>query len=131
MLVTARITKNAEVKTLPSGKEVTEFSVAVNDYYKSKDGEAKQFTLFLNCSYWFSPKVAPRLTKGTLVEMTGRISVNPYLNKEGEPKASLNFYANSIKIHSSGSAIAVDADGKLQPTGTAEKIKEAADDLPF
>jgi len=130
MLVIGRITKDAVVKTLNSGKEVTEFSVALNDFYKSKDGETKQYTVFLNCSYWFSSKVAPRLTKATLVELNGRISVNPYLSKDGEPKASLDFYANSIKIHSSGSSIAVNEEGKLQPTDAAA-ITEPDSDLPF
>lgn len=129
MLITGRIIKDAVVKTISSGKEVTEFSVALNDYYKSKNGEAKQHTVFLNCSYWFSSKIANRLTKGTVLEMTGRIAINPYLNKDGEPKASLNFYVNSIKIHSFSNSL-VDGNGRLQVTEKST-ITEPVEDLPF
>jgi len=44
------ITKNAEVKSIGSGKEVVNFSVAVNEKYKAKDGQEKERVAFLNCA---------------------------------------------------------------------------------
>jgi single-strand DNA-binding protein len=62
------------------------------------------------------------------VELQGRIGVNAYTGKEGEPKAALTLHVNTIKLHG----------GKTpQPVSvSAEKIlvaenAAATDDLPF
>ena len=44
-------------------------------------------TNYFNCSYWVNAAIAEHLTKGTLVELYGRISVNTWTNNEGEAKA--------------------------------------------
>lgn len=132
MLIIGRITKNAVVNQLKDERQVVNFSVAVNDYYKPKEGEGVKTTTFINCSYWISSKIAERLTKGSLVELFGRISANAYTDLKGEAKASLNFHVNNIKIHlSGGNSVAVDGNGKLQSTGAAAEITETVDDLPF
>jgi len=130
MLIIGRITKDAVVSQLKDEREVVNFSVAINDYYKPKGSEeGVKTTTFINCSYWISSKIAARLTKGALVEINGRISINAYLSKDGEPTASLNCHVNNIVIHQSGSGITVDGNGQLQ-TSPAE-ITEPIDDLPF
>ncbi len=51
------------------------FNVAVNDSNKTKDGELKKVTIYFQCSYWVNPGIAQYLTKGTLVELYGRMGV--------------------------------------------------------
>lgn len=97
--IVGRITKNAQINTLKNDKQVVNFSVAINDYYKTKDGERKEQTTFYNCSYWLNPNVAKILTKGTLVELTGRISPSAWVGKDGEIKSGLNFHTSRIKLH--------------------------------
>lgn len=74
MNIIGRLTKDASVSTLDSGKQVVNFSVAVNDQYLNKQGQRVQFTEYFDCAYWISPGVATILTKGTLVELTGQVS---------------------------------------------------------
>jgi single-strand DNA-binding protein len=132
MLIIGRITKDAVVNQLKDEREVVNFSVAINDYYKPKGSQqGVKFTTYVNCSYWISSKIAARLSKGALVELNGRISVNAYLDKEGNLKGSLNCHVNNITIHQSGNGITVDDTGKLQPSGAASEITEPIDDLPF
>ena len=131
MLIIGKITKDAFANQLKDGRQVVNFSVAVNDYYKPKDGEGVKTTTFINCSYWISSKIASRLTKGALVELNGRISVNAYLDKDGNPKGSFNCHVNNITVHQSGSGTTVDGSGKLQPSGSAAEITEPIEDLPF
>lgn len=71
MNIVGRLTENAQVQTLSNGKQVVNFSVAVNDNYRNKAGENVQQTSFFDCAYWLSMGVAPYLTKGTLVELEG------------------------------------------------------------
>jgi single-strand DNA-binding protein len=128
MEIVGRITKDAVVKQLKDEKKVVNFSIAVNDYYKPKNSEEGiKITTYVNCSYWISTRIAERLTKGTLAEVSGRIYMNAYREADGEAKASLNCHVNNIKIH---------AFGKLETTSVqsetiSKKKEDVADDLPF
>ena len=62
------------------------FSVAINDSYKTKQGERKEQTTYYNCSYWINAKIVEYLTKGTLVELSGRISSSPMDRKRRRNK---------------------------------------------
>ncbi len=77
--IVGRITKNAEINTLKNDRQVVNFSVAINDSYRAKHGERRELTTYYNCSYWISPNVAKILTKGTLVELTGRASSSAWI----------------------------------------------------
>jgi len=126
MLVIGRITKDAVVNTLKDERQVVNFSIAVNDYYRPKGAtEATKFTTYVNCSYWISSKIAERMKKGALVEISGRIFVNAYTDLDGNAKASLNCHVNSIKIHSYGKELEVIGTPVETPT------EEKKDDLPF
>ena len=81
---------------------------------------------YVQCDYWVNPGIAQYLTKGTLVELQGRIGVNAYTGKDGEAKATLTFHVNTIKLHGSSGT------KNETPTKTTEPAKEpAADNLPF
>src|SRR4051812_24641941 len=101
MVLVGRITKDAVVNQLKNERQVINFTLAINDYYKPKNGEGRNIATYINCSYWMNSKLAERITKGTLVEATGLIYVNAYTGNNGEPKASLNCHVNSIKLHNS------------------------------
>ncbi len=122
MELVGRITKNASIVTLKENRKVVNFTLAVNDYYKKKGTEkGVQTTLFINCSYWISPAISKRLIKGSIVELNGRLFLNAYTGHEGEAKASLNCYVNSIKVHS----VSKQTDAKLK------EAEAVSDDLPF
>ena len=95
--IIGRVTKNAEINHLKNDKQVVNFSVAINDSYKTKEGERKEQTTYYNCSYWISPNVAKILTKGTLVELSGRISSSAWIGKDGEIRSGLNFHTSKIR----------------------------------
>lgn len=131
MEIVGRITKDAVVKQIKDERKVVHFDLVVNDYYKQKNSkEEKRVSTFINCAYWLNTKIAKWLTKGSLVEITGRISANAYTNSEGNVKASLNCHVNSIKIHSFGKKQNVNLNenaGKIINIGE-EEIKE---EIPF
>lgn len=120
MEITGRVTADAEVVQLKSGTKVVNFSVAVNDRFRTKDGEKKELTTFFTCSYWLNEGIAQYLTKGVLVELSGRVSANAWTNTQGEAKATLNFHADKIKLH-----------GNSKNNATVRESVPASDDLPF
>jgi single-strand DNA-binding protein len=94
MNIIGRLTRDAEVRTTSQDKQVVNFSVATNESYKNKQGERIEQTTYFDCAYWLSANVARLLTKGTLVELTGRVSTRAWTGKDGEPKAGLNFHTS-------------------------------------
>ena len=131
MNIIGRITKNAEINTLTNSKQVVNFSIAINDSYKSKQGERVEQTTYYNCSYWISPNVAKILTKGTLVELTGRASSNAWIGKDGEIKSGLNFHTSNIKLHGGGKKSDIEESSTAKPQKATDLIEETEDDLPF
>ncbi len=129
--IIGRVTRNAEIKQVANDRQVVNFSVATNDSYKNKEGERIEQTTYYNCSYWQSANVAKILTKGSLVELSGRTSAYGYIGKDGEIKAGLNFLTSNIKRHSGGK----DSETVLEKPSEEQKGNPFADDenddLPF
>ncbi|GAA6766870.1 hypothetical protein AAFH68_28170 [Flavobacterium sp. CGRL1] len=130
MNIIGRVTKDAEVRTLSNSKQVVNFSVATNESYRNKEGERVEQTTYFECAYWISPKVAGILTKGTLVELSGRVSARAWTGNNGEPRAGLNFNTSQIKLH--GSVKKSDtADTAPKGESKTPAVQPPADDLPF
>ncbi|MBS1550218.1 MAG: single-stranded DNA-binding protein [Bacteroidetes bacterium] len=131
--IVGRITQNAKINTLKNDKKVVNFSVAINDSYKTKQGERKEQTTYYNCSYWINAKIAEYLIKGTLVELSGRISSSAWIGKDGEIKSGLNFHTSNIKLHGGKQKY----DNNNYPATNQQSVNdnpfadETDDDLPF
>lgn len=134
MNIIGRLTKDAEVRNLPNQKQVVNFSVAINENYRNRQGEWIEQTTFFDCAYWLSVKVAELLTKGALVELDGRAFTRAWVGKDGQPRSGLNFLTSKNKIHSN-SKRTNSSDLKTSTTEIKDVEKsvkdEEDDDLPF
>ena len=137
MNITGRLTRDAEVRTTSQEKQVVNFSVATNDNYRNRQGERVEQTTYFDCSYWITPNVAKLLTKGTLVELSGRVSTRAWTGKDGEPRSGLNFHTSQIKLHSfsraegSGSKKAETVQAAAQAENNKVTAQGTENDLPF
>ena len=127
MTITGRLTADAVVNSPKDERKVVNFSVAINDSYKPKGGERTKVTTYCNCSYWISDKVAEYLKKATLVELTGRIYVTPYVSKDGTAKASLNCHVSNVKILAWPKEVEVVG----RPVGATEEATPYGENMPF
>ncbi len=125
MNITGRVTADAQVRNVSNSKTVVNFSVAINDSYKNKAGERIEQTTYFDCAYWLSPKVATILTKGTVVELTGKVSARAWTGSDGQPHAGLNFNTSQIKLHGGGKK----SETGQAPAGNSNGKEK--DDLPF
>ncbi|MCH5599496.1 single-stranded DNA-binding protein [Niabella ginsengisoli] len=130
MNIIGRLTHNAEVRTLNNDKQVVNFSLAVNDSYRNKEGERIQQTTYFDCAYWRNVNVSRILTKGALVELTGRVSARAWTGKDGQMKSGLNFHASQIKFHSSMRS-SESGDNTLHAMNTTQQEQNEVADLPF
>ena len=130
MNIIGRLTRDAQVRITSQQKQVVNFSVAINESYRNKQGERIEQTTYFDCSYWITPNVAKLLTKGTLVELSGRVSTRAWVGNDGEARAGLNFHTSQIKLHGSSKKTET-----IQATTTAQAnkvtIQPVENDLPF
>ena len=96
---TARLTKDAAFKVLPSGSELTEFDVAVNTGFGDK-----QDTMFITCAMWGKQgkAVQPYLKKGIAVALTGSISLQTWIGKsDGQTHQKLSCTVRDLVLKGS------------------------------
>jgi single-strand DNA-binding protein len=135
MELIGRVTKDATISETKAGKpacrtgrKVVNFSIAINDTYKTKGSdEVVKLTTYVNCAYWIYAGIATYLTKGVLVECAGRIGVNAWTGKDGDAKATLTFHVNNIKLHGGNARTINDI---INPVSTTP-LATATEDLPF
>jgi single-strand DNA-binding protein len=88
--------KNAEKKTTPNG-DVVNFSVAVNEVWKDKDGTAHKNTDWFQIQVWGPvAKFAATLKAGTPVIVEGKIKPETY-TADGVEHKTFSIKANYIR----------------------------------
>tara|TARA_Y100000361_G_scaffold77543_1_gene68641 strand:- start:276 stop:680 length:405 start_codon:yes stop_codon:yes gene_type:complete len=112
--------KDAEVRHTPNGNAVCKFMVAV----KSGWGKNEK-TTWVSCSIWKErgEKIAPALTKGTLVMVVGELSLNEYTNKQGENKSIVSVNVQDIQIAKSDRPV------EQKPATPVKPAKPKTDDF--
>ena len=81
IILTGHLGRDAELKYLDSGKNVTKFSIAVEKNYK-REGDAPTW---VNCQKWNAENLSNYLTKGKHILVEGELKIDPY-EKDGEKK---------------------------------------------
>jgi single-strand DNA-binding protein len=78
-----RLGKDPEGKFTPTGKKVSHFSVAISNRWKSKEGEAKEYTEWVNVEAWgrLGEVCQEYLKKGSLVFLEGRLKTDKFEDK--------------------------------------------------
>ena len=125
---TGHIGKDAATRTTPSGKSVTGFSVAVKSGYGDNEK-----TVWVDCGCWGDryQKLAPYLTKGTLVAVSGELSTFEADNG----KTYLKLRVNDVtlcgnKPQTTGAKPQAPTNAKAAPV-PADYSAGLDDDIPF
>lgn len=97
--VIGRLGKDPESKFTPTGKKVAHFSVAISNRWKSKDGESKEYTEWINVEAWgrLGEICHEYLKKGSLVFLEGRLKTDKFEN-QGETKYYTKVVALSMQM---------------------------------
>jgi len=95
VVLIGRLTRNPELRTTPTGKNVCSFGLAVNRRVKQQDGDADFFTV----TAWgqTADYVSNYLTKGRLVAVDGRLSWRKYTTSDGQNREVIEVVADSVQ----------------------------------
>ncbi|HCC60109.1 MAG: hypothetical protein A2402_01105 [Candidatus Staskawiczbacteria bacterium RIFOXYC1_FULL_37_43] len=102
--VLGNVTRDPEVRSLPSGQQVTSFGLATNRFYTSGAGEKKQEVEFHNivCFGKLADISSRYLNKGSLVLIEGRIKTRNWVNSQGIKQYRTEIIAESMQLGPKG-----------------------------
>lgn len=144
--IIGNLTRDPEVKTLPSGQMVCSFAVATNRRWKDKDGNTKEDTQFHEVNVWgrLGELAAQMLSKGKKVYVEGRLQTNSWEGADGAKRSRTEIVAESFiplspKDGMGGFDTAAATEGKGETSTKKSKPKEEStptdeinlDDIPF
>ena len=97
-ILIGRLTRDPELRTTPTGRNVCQFSVAVSRSFTNANGEREAD--FINCVVW--DKQAENLVryqhKGNQIAVEGRIQTRNYDDKDGKRVYVTEILANNISF---------------------------------
>jgi single-strand DNA-binding protein len=104
VLLMGNLTRDPELRYIPSGQPVTTFTVAVNRAYNSQSGEKKEEVSFIRVVVW--AKLAEicneYLKKGSPVFVEGRLQSRSWDAPDGTKRSTLEVVAQSVQFLSRG-----------------------------
>ena len=112
--IIGNLTSDPELRMTTAGKQVCNFTVAVNRRNRSEGPEAD----FFRVAAWnkLAETCNKYLAKGRKVCVIGSVSVHTYTGGDGSGRANLELMANDVEF--------------LSPKGTPEGNNEQDDELP-
>ncbi len=104
VLLIGNLTRDPELRYIPSGTAVCEFGLAINREYKGKDGGKKEDTCFVDITVWGrqGETCNQYLNKGRSVFVEGRLDYSQWESREGEKRSKLRVVADRVQFLSSG-----------------------------
>ena len=151
VILMGTLTRDPELRTIPSGQNVCSFSLALNRSYKGQDGNWQEATDYIDVVAWgpLGERVAQYLTKGRPCLVNGRLQSRSW-EQDGQKRSKVEVVAQDVTFlggAGGGGAAGNDAGGgtsapaaKPKPSGkkgddvVIEDIGDEPinlDDIPF
>ena len=99
-ILMGNLTRDPEARFTPSGKQVTEVSVAVNRVWM-KDGVKQESVTFVDCTLWgrTAEILCEYCQKGSLVHFVGRLEQDTWDDKEtGQKRSKLKLVVQQLTL---------------------------------
>lgn len=101
VIIMGNLTRDPEVRYIPSGTAVTDLGIAVNERYKDRDAnEWKEKSVFVDVTVWgrSAENCAEYLSKGSPVLIEGRLQLDQWENTEGQKRSKLKVVADRVQF---------------------------------
>lgn len=146
VIIVGNLGKDPEMRYMPSGDALCNFSVATTDSWKDKSGEKQEKTEWHRISMFgrLAEIAGQYLKKGSQVYIEGRLQTRKWTNKEGQDQYTTEIVANEMKMlgsrsgGGSNSFEVVDKGAPAgggapagKPSGGSSGFDDFADDVPF
>lgn len=100
VLLIGNLTRDPELRYIPSGTAVTTFTVASNRAYVNQAGEKKEEVCFIRIVVWSrrAEVCAEFLSKGSPVFVEGRLQSRTWEDQNGQKRSTIEVIANNVQF---------------------------------
>jgi single-strand DNA-binding protein len=133
VIIIGNLTRDPELRALPSGMSVTQFSLATNRVYKDKAGAKKESTDYHNIVVFGrqAETSAQWLKKGQAVYVEGRLQTRSWDDKDGKKQYRTEIVAERVQFgQKAGGGGAGAPAGSSAPSQNAPSENSAPDEIP-
>ena len=125
------LTRDPELRYVPSGTAVATFDIAVNRVYTLQSGEKKEETSFFRVVVWArrAEVCAEYLTKGSPVLVEGRLRSRSWQAQDGQKRSTIEVIAQSVQFLRSAPRKAVPPAGETSGNEAPPKEQVQSIDL--
>ena len=94
------LTRDPELRYLPSGQPVTSFSIAMNRVYNSQTGEKKEEVSYVRVVVWarLAEICNEYLKKGSPVFVEGRLQSRSWEGQDGTKRSTIEVVAQNVQF---------------------------------
>jgi single-strand DNA-binding protein len=100
--IIGRLTKDGSecFKYLPTGTACLNFSIAVNETYKAKDGKYEEFTNFFECSLFgkSAETLKDYFRKGNRIAVVGSLRQSTWQGKDGKKASKVVIMVDNVQL---------------------------------
>ena len=99
-VLVGNLTRDPELKTTATGKQMTRFSIASNRTFKGSSGEKQKETLYMTIVTWAgqAETCARFLKKGSKVLVVGRLTSREYNTDDGQKRRVYEIVAQEVQF---------------------------------
>jgi len=100
ILVEGNLVKDPNTKTLPSGSQVCDFTLATNRFYKNGEEGFEKEVSYFDIEAWsrLGTACSQNLKKGRGVRVVGRLKQDRWVDPEGKQKARVKIVAEHVEF---------------------------------
>lgn len=129
VILIGNLGRDPEMRYMPSGDAIANFSIATTESWKDKSGEKQEKTEWHRISMFgrLAEIAGEYLKKGSSVYIEGRLQTRKWQNKEGQDQYTTEVVANEMKMlggRSGGNTFEV---MDKEPSGGASRPARAAE----
>jgi single-strand DNA-binding protein len=131
VVLIGRLTRDPELRTTTTGKNVCDFTIAVQKRVKPQDGSPDADFFRVNCWERQADYVTNYLTKGRLVAIEGRLQSRKYTTSDGQNREVVEVVADNVQGLDRPRDDGEGGGGATQPRAVAQTAPSADEYDPF
>jgi len=100
VILIGNLTRDPELRTTPNGTPVGEIALAMNETFKTRDGEPQERTTYVDVVLWGRQAEVANdyLSKGRQVMVEGKLQLDQWESKEGEKRSRIRVRGENLQF---------------------------------
>jgi len=100
VVLMGNLTRDPQVRQIPSGASVADLGLAASEVFKNKDGEKVEKTCFVDIVAWGrqAETCGQYLSKGSPVLVEGRLQLDQWETEDGQKRSKIRIRADRVQF---------------------------------